>query len=496
MAKTVILDCYTDEPSGYGVRPYVGTHQIHLSQALSSLGVDHSYITIDDLRHDAGDRREKRVHNTTRNKGDAARLVRAADTIFIISGCFIDYEYFSASPPKANEIYSHLKECPGDKILFYVMGDSDRIHPEFYRSELSSIVATANIGNTYRWLLEPGNRRTNLVPPNYDLLNLISSRPAPLIEQLNQEVIVEIETGTGCNTPFCTFCIESARAPKVTYRTAESIVRQVRTLYDQGVRRFRLGRQPNFFHYARGNTDELTRLLTGIRDHCPDLKTLHIDNVNIVNVIGRRGREFARLVAEYCTSGNIAPFGIESFDDVVRAETGVVGTAEQALAAIEIINDVGAHRGGDGYPTFLPGVNLIYGLPGQSVKTHEINMTYLKKIYDRGLMTRRLYYRKMTMNTGTTFATGPESDAAYRRNFEEIVEEYVIPMQRRVYPKGTVLRDLGDVIPNGRETWLRSIGTCPPKVRVRGHRLDRNRSYDVEIVDSIGYRTLDGRLAA
>jgi radical SAM superfamily enzyme with C-terminal helix-hairpin-helix motif len=52
--QVVIFDCYTDEPSGYGVRPYLGTHQIHLSQALSHLGVDHVYLTIDDLRYANG----------------------------------------------------------------------------------------------------------------------------------------------------------------------------------------------------------------------------------------------------------------------------------------------------------------------------------------------------------------------------------------------------------------------------------------------------------
>ncbi len=50
----VILDCYTDEPSGYGVRPYLGTHQIHLSQALAYRGLPHIYLTIDDLRYASG----------------------------------------------------------------------------------------------------------------------------------------------------------------------------------------------------------------------------------------------------------------------------------------------------------------------------------------------------------------------------------------------------------------------------------------------------------
>lgn len=55
--KTVILDCYTDEPSGYGARPYLGTHQIHLAQALSYKHEPFSYLTIDDLRFANGEQK-------------------------------------------------------------------------------------------------------------------------------------------------------------------------------------------------------------------------------------------------------------------------------------------------------------------------------------------------------------------------------------------------------------------------------------------------------
>ena len=42
-----ILDCYTDEPAGLGVPPYLGTYPRYIAGYLDE---DVKYITIDDLR--------------------------------------------------------------------------------------------------------------------------------------------------------------------------------------------------------------------------------------------------------------------------------------------------------------------------------------------------------------------------------------------------------------------------------------------------------------
>ena len=42
-----ILDCYTDEPAGLGVPPYLGTYHRYIA---SYLNEDINYLTIDDLR--------------------------------------------------------------------------------------------------------------------------------------------------------------------------------------------------------------------------------------------------------------------------------------------------------------------------------------------------------------------------------------------------------------------------------------------------------------
>jgi len=502
--KSIILDCYTDEPSGYGVPPYLGTHQIHLSQALNKFNVEHSYLTIDDLRYNEESSTDKSTANTTINKIKSKELISNAEIIYIVMGCFIDYEYFNALPPKSDEVYEFLKDTKAKKVLFYVMGTKEGISEEYKNSKLSTIIDEFTHGNTYRFIADYFSIKKNainegcdenLIAPDYLLLSEISSAKVSI--EFENDIIAEIETGTGCNTPFCKFCIESVRSPKVTYRTPSSIIDQVQTLYAAGVRYFRLGRQPNFFHYAKQDVVKLEELLYGIRASCPDIKMLHIDNANIVNVISQKGIEFTKLICKYCTSGNISPFGIESFDNNVRKLNGVVGTSNQVLKAIEIINRFGNERDETGYHKLLPGINLIHGLIGETQETHDLNMKFLEIIQSEGFLTRRLYYRSMTRPTGVSFEDGPLRDNDYETNFNDIVENYVLPMQEKVYPKGIVLSGQKEVSKTKSGYSCRAFGTCPIKINLIGN-VDieqLNSEFKVEVTNNVlSYRRLEGKI--
>ncbi len=498
---SVILDCYTDEPSGYGVRPYLGVHQIHLSQALASLNVPHFYLTIDDLRYCSGDviedtnNTDLRILNRTKNCDDALSILNRAETIYIIMGCFVDYSYFSAVPPKSNEVYKYLRGCHAKKILFYVLGTTDEIACDYADSPLSGIIDHIEFGNAYRWVLENGSwGLDDLIKPNYNLLDKISSIEPPIISQLCYPIIAEIETGTGCNLATCIFCIECSRRIVPTYRDPRSIAIQVKCIYDAGVRHFRLGRQPNFYYYQNQSSIQVESLLSGIRDACPDLETLHIDNANIVDVVTPEGQEITKLIARYCTSGNIAALGIESFDSKVRKAIRKAGTAEQALRAIEILNEHGQKKGNDGFPLLLPGINLIYGLPEQDESTQQINLDFLRKVLDNKWQTRRLFFRKMTRPTGISFGDGPVSNTEYDEWFREIVEEFVMPMQDRVYPIGTVLKGFREVVWKEGDSYLRTLGTCSIRVVVRGHKLRPYDRFVVRVTKNVGYRLLEGEL--
>ncbi len=491
MHNTLILDCYTDEPSGYGVRPFLGSHQIHLSQALSSKGIDHKYLTIEDLRYGDLQRKGKVIDpfsrellHSTNNRDQALELVMQAQTIYLIMGCFVEYEYFSSVPAKNSEIFSFLKNSKAKIILFYVMASENVFSDEYLKSELKTVIEHTEIGNTYRYILEE-SVGADFTQPNYDLLAKISGSPIQIIEQLRYPIIAEIETGTGCNTPSCTFCIEAARKHQTQYREPDDIIRQVKSLYNSGVRNFRLGRQPNFYHYQKYNVQKLEFMLEGIRSACPDLETLHIDNVNMIDVIRPHGEAFTQLITKYCTAGNIAPFGIESFDDHVRQETKVTGKADQIIAAMEVINKYGQKRGKNGFPLLLPGINLIYGLPGQTVKTHEINLEYLQKILDLGLQTQRLFYRRMTRSTGISFDEGPQETEEYLAYYQDIMESYVIPMQKRVYPVDLKLTGFREAIIQNGHTILRTLGTC--SIRAHNKKSGFMKPYENYCVKVIGH---------
>ena len=47
--KNLIVDCYTDEPSGLGAPPYLSVHSRYLAGALKFTNQEYEYINIDDL---------------------------------------------------------------------------------------------------------------------------------------------------------------------------------------------------------------------------------------------------------------------------------------------------------------------------------------------------------------------------------------------------------------------------------------------------------------
>lgn len=493
--KTVILDCYTDEPSGYGARPYLGTHQIHLAQALSYKKEAFSYLTIDDLRFAHGEKETEntntRILNKTKNASNALDIIKNAEIIYIIMGCFVEYKYFSCEPPSILEVYNFLKNTKAYKVLFYVLGVENNVCEEYCKSDLAKIINSVCIGNTYRYILE-NSSVDNFLLPNYDLLDKISCQPVNIIEQLNYPILAEIETGTGCNTPTCCYCIEAKRHIRPSYREPKSIIKQISALYKSGVRHFRLGRQPNFFHYQYNSVEKLKILLAGIREIGTDIQTLHIDNVNMNSVVEAHGRDFVKLIVEYCTDGNVAPFGIESFDDNVRKATHIYGQADKIIKAVEIINEYGSVVGPNGFPKFLPGINLMHGLPGQTNDTHRINMDFLEKIYQNNLQIHRLFYRYMTPPEGIISSKVKLDLDYYDKCKQEIMQHFVIPMQKRVYPIGRQLNAFREVVFENGNSFLRTLGTCSIKVMIENQKLTPYHTYNIQILDTIEPKLLKG----
>jgi len=248
-----------------------------------------------------------------------------------------------------------------------------------------------------------------------------------------------------------------------------------------GCRYFRLGKQSDFYVCP-----DAIELLKEIRKECPEIKVLHIDNVNPVSVLSEKGIETTKAIIKYCTEGNIAAFGVESFDSVVFKENNLNCTAEQAYEAVKILNKYGAERGNNGMPKFLPGINLLFGLKGESKETHKQNMFWLQKVIKENLLLRRINIRQVSIFEGTQLYEEcgnkfiKKNKKYYWKWRDGIRQNIDLPMLKRVVPSGTILKDVRTEIYDGNTTFARQIGTYPLIVGIKG-RLPLNNFYSVKI---------------
>ena len=178
----------------------------------------------------------------------------------------------------------------------------------------------------------------------------------------------------------------------------------------------------------------------------------------------------------------------------MRKATHIYGGADKIIKAIEIINEYGAEIGKNGFPKFLPGINLMHGLPGQTEKTHEINIEFLNKIYQNRLQTHRLFYRYMTPAEGIISSQIKEDFDYYNKCKNEIMQNFVIPMQKYVYPKGRQLRGFREVVFENGDSFLRTLGTCSIKVMIENKKLIPYDTYNIQILDTIDSKLLKGEI--
>src|SRR5207247_1611136 len=69
--------------------------------------------------------------------------------------------------------------------------------------------------------------------------------------------------------------------------------------------------------------------------------------------------------------------------------------AEGCLAAIRMVNAVGRERGENGMPRLLPGLNFVVGLGGETKKTFDLNLAFLKRLLGEDLWVRRINIRQV-----------------------------------------------------------------------------------------------------
>ncbi|MHA1927056.1 MAG: radical SAM protein, partial [Candidatus Thorarchaeota archaeon] len=218
--------------------------------------------------------------------------------------------------------------------------------------------------------------------------------------------------------------------------------------------------------FPKPNPEIIEELFSKIRTVTPEINVLHIDNVNPGTVARHpeESKQVAQSIIKYHTAGDVAAFGVESLDPEVIKRNNLKATAEEILSAIRILNDVGSSRNDFGLPHLLPGLNLLYGLPGETKKTVDYNMEFLQDLVSEGLIVRRINIRQVIGFEGTRLSGAARSKMKHHQFFkhkEKVRDQIDRVMIKRVAPAGTIIRSAYLELQKGNSYLLRQLGTYP-----------------------------------
>lgn len=472
-SEAVILDGYVDEPTCLGVPPYISPYIRYCAGVLVEHGYVPRYLTIDQLRD-----------NPTLLNG-----LREATIVVVIAGLTVPGKYLGGTPATLTEIQqvglalSETTTILGGPIQFGYAGQGGR-RAEKHPVDGFDITLEGSPAGALDGYLSGGEPQGT---PDYRTIDRWAVLGSPIIGQHPSfpHLMCEMETGSGCSRTLeggCSFCTERFAGPP-RYRTIEGITAEVGALYAAGARHFRLGKQPDLLVYGRhGGTfpkpdpEKLERLFRSIRDQAPKLRTLHIDNINPGTIAHHEdaARDALQVVVHWHTPGDTAALGMETADPEVVRANNLKAMPEEVYLAIEIINEVGAKRK-EGIPELLPGLNFVTGLAGETAETYLLNRQFLEKVLTSGLLLRRVNIRQVMLFQDTpvyehnTLGQYPREF----RSFKDYVRQHIdLPMLRKVFPVGTVLRDIVMEV-EGSPSFGRQMGSYPilvgiPLVMKRG----------------------------
>ena len=462
-SDAVIIDGYVDEPACLGVPPYISPYIRTVAGVFAERKLSADYVTIDQLRK------------------DPLRLAKlsAYQYVVMIAGVTVPGKYLAGTPATLTELQQIGCILSGRTTSLLGGPIGFGYSPEGGAKAIAQAIAgwSAMLAGEPAAALDAylcGGEPEGLC--NYRDLDRWSVLGAEIIRQhpFYPYVMCELETAKGCSRAVsggCSFCTEPFYGlPK--QRDAGGVRDEVAALAAAGAQHFRLGRQPDLLAFGAAgggefptpNPDALAGLFTKIREAAPDLKTLHIDNVNpgtIARHVEASCSALAAIVAGH-TAGDIAAFGMESADPAVVAKNNLKGDADAVFRAIEIVNEVGAVRR-CGVPELLPGLNFIAGLAGETAETFSLNTAFLDKVLASGLLVRRVNIRQLMPFEGTRAYTDNmlgKHDKLFHQFKDHVRESFDVPMLARVFPVGTVLTDVIIEI-SGATSFGRQMGTYP-----------------------------------
>lgn len=460
--KAVIIDGYVDEPACLGVSPYISPYVRYAAGVCAERGFKTGYYTIDQLR------REPAIFSE----------LQKSDCVIVISGVTVPGKYFAGTPATATEVMQIAESLTAPETFFggplnlgysgggghYAEKQCFSSYDHILRGEIGAALDNALSGR------KPEGRL------NYKKIDSFSAAGSFIIK-LHPEfpyVMCEMETARGCSrsvTGGCSFCTESVYGEPV-FRSMDGIFAETKALYESGAEHIRVGRQPDILAYGAKTGDEfpkpkpdiIDKLFSGIRKNAPDLHTLHIDNVNPGTIANHEeeAEEALRAIVTWHTEGDVAAFGLESADPAVVSANNLKASAEEVMRAIEIVNKVGAARR-NGVPELLPGINFVTGLSGETADTYRLNIEFLREVERRGLLVRRVNIRQVMPFEGTDAYeknTLGQHDREFKAFKDEVRRNFDLPMLKRVFPAGTVLREI-IIEESGKTSFGRQMGSYP-----------------------------------
>jgi len=468
--KVVILDGYVDEPSNFGVPPYLSPYPRYLAGAVRDAGHAWEYVTIDQVR--------------------SGRPLRG-DLLAVISGPIVPGKYLRGLPISEKEVLRHANAFEGPRVFGGPLARF-RFFDEALTAPFDHVAVRDLDTAVYDHLSEGDWTNRDRTMEEWDRWGLLGADVITHHPDFPEPLVVELDTSKGCVRYVnggCSFCIEPQYGI-TKFRPVEGVLTEVRRLAELGAVNFRLGGQADFFSYqALGvgtsptpqiNVPVLEALLHGIHDAAPRLRVLHTDNGDPAMMVAHPDEAMAglRLLVRYTSPGNLLSFGLESADPAVTEANNLNIDADGCLEAIRMVNAVGRERGENGLPQLLPGLNFITGLTGETKKTFDLNLAFLKHLLEEDLWVRRINIRQVRPVRQEFEPTGLHSEF---RRFKEAVRAGIDhEILRRILPEGTVLRDVYLEIRHGHVTYGRQIGTYPILVGLP-YDLDVNRFMDVKI---------------
>lgn len=472
--KVTILDGYVDEPSCLGVPPYIAPYPRYIYGMLRYLKIEAEYVTIDLYRQ------SKELQNKLNN----------CDLVIVIAGIAVPGKYLGGKPLSLKELYNlKFKKSVLVGPITLELTKKDRKNLEYLGYEIIDFPFEEGL---FEYLTKFLKRDAKFDLDKFAVLGSEVVKKHPEFPY----IVCEIESYRGCYWGKCSFCIERIHG-KPRMRYPKAVLAEIESLYNVGIKHFRLGRQTDFLTYMadfsyevpKPNAEFMENFHREIWKRCPKIKVLHLDNINPKTIAEHpeECRRIIKAIITHQTPGNVAAMGLESADEKVIRQNNLAANVDEVKFAIGLINEYGKFVGYNGLPYFLPGINFVIGLKGETKETFEKNFEFLKEILDDGLLLRRINLRQVKIFPNTPMQKvgykNVNKHKKYFKSFKKRVREEIDKlMLKKLVPISRKLTDLRCEVRGKKITYARQLATYPLLVGVVGE-YEKNTFLDVRVID-------------